>query len=372
MIRRLLPLVLLLAATATRGDEVLLQNGRKVVGKARWTPAGLRVETRHGVMLLEKEQVREVISCESPEEAFARRRAALAPGDLPGAVALAACALRSGLEAEGRALLVRVVEHPPVEEEGQALLAARREATLRLLGCDYHQVDGRWIAPEVWYPANGYVRRDGKWVTARDAARARAAETAEETARVAGRASESEDEAKAALARAEEAVEALEASREEALERAKEAQAALDEACEEARTCWKSETDADREASGKWTHVASHTCDAHGRDCPEECEAAAERAGLEEEWQASRDARAEADGKLAAARRKQMKLEREARAARKAFSCQARKLARARDELAACRAALERLAAKAERARQESAEAWIEAAELGHRLPPPR
>jgi hypothetical protein len=56
-------------------------------------------------------------------------------------------------EAEARRLLLLAVEREP------DLAAALRG--LRAL--DFHRVDGTWQAPEVYYPAQGYVQFEGRW-----------------------------------------------------------------------------------------------------------------------------------------------------------------------------------------------------------------
>lgn len=180
-----------------RADEVTLTDGRKLVGKARWTEQGLELTMSYGTTVFPREDVLTVVEKELPAEELARRRGALAADDLPGRVALARFGLENELEPDARGLLLQVVERPaPALEDGreptraeQAARDARAEAEALLRTLDFQLVDGKWTAPEEYYPARGFVKLRGKWVPRAEADRQkavrerRAAESEEDDAR---------------------------------------------------------------------------------------------------------------------------------------------------------------------------------------------
>ncbi len=171
----LLVAALLLAAClapAARADTVHLRDGRKLQGETTWSPDGKRLEikTRYGGVVVDKDDVLRIEAVETPEQELARRRAALAADDLPGRVALAELCLEHRLERDAAALLLEVVAAEPIgDEQRERLAPAARDALRAAAGLlaarlDYHLVDGRWVAPEDYYPARGYVRHRGRWV----------------------------------------------------------------------------------------------------------------------------------------------------------------------------------------------------------------
>jgi len=101
-----------------------------------------------------------VLRRQGPREAFAEavRRAAgtpAAPRLSPEAcLRLGLACLDAGLEAEARWLLLRAADAPT---------AAARAAN-GLFRLDFHLVAGRWVPPELDYPAKGYVRFEGRWL----------------------------------------------------------------------------------------------------------------------------------------------------------------------------------------------------------------
>lgn len=342
-----------LCAGAASGDEVLLRCGRRLVCRASWTEDGrLRVETRLGTALLPREEVQEVIACELPEEVLARRRAALAPDDLPGQVELAGCALRAGLEPEARELLLAVVDAAPAGTEGEDRTRARREARLFLLGLNFHCVDGRWVAPEVYYPARGHVRRGKEWIPAADLERERAA-AAEETARAsAADAERQRARAELDLRRAEEQVQACEEAVHSAAERARVARAAVGSVGQELAGRARAETSSDRELAGKWSKLAAFTCKQHGRDCPDGCKSQGKHKELQKKWEKQKAAEAKDDQALARVAARLDELDGAWRAARRVLARDRQRLAEAEDQRAACRLALDGATARAQRARE--------------------
>jgi hypothetical protein len=349
----LVQLLIWLCAGAASGDEVHLRSGRRLVGRASWTDDGrLRIETRLGTALLAREEVAQVIACELPEEVLARRRAGLAPDDLHGRVELAGCALRAGLEPEARELLLEVVGAAPAGTEPEEPAGARRAAELFLLGLDYHQVDGRWVAPEVYYPARGCVRRGAAWIPAADLERERR-EAAEQTARASAAEAERERaRAELDLRRAEEQVQAGEEAVRAAAERARAAREAVGSLGAKLAERARAEARSDLELAGKWSKLAAFRCQQHGRDCPDGCKSRGKRKELQKKWEKQKAAEGKDDVALARVAAELNELDGEWRAARKVLARDRQRLAEARDRCAACRLALDRLTARAERARE--------------------
>lgn len=173
-------LLALLIPAASLADEVTLRDGRKLVGKARWTDAGLEVELKQGSIVFKPEEVLKLEVKELPEEELARRRAALAPDDWAGRVELAAFGIEHDLHADASALLLQVVERPapPPPAEGaepSAELKARAEAEVLLRKLDFHLVDGKWTSPDEYYPPRGFVKHKGKWILRAEVERQKAA-----------------------------------------------------------------------------------------------------------------------------------------------------------------------------------------------------
>jgi hypothetical protein len=201
-------LLLVVAAGLTRADTVLLRDGRKLQGEAKWSADGkkLEVTTRFGSLVVDRAEVLRIDEEETPEQELLRRRAALAPDDMAGRVALAEFCVEKQLERDAAALLLEVLANEPTGEAAAALapeaLAPFRSAA-GLLGArlDYHLVEGRWLAPDDYYPARGFVRHRGRWVHRELVETIDDIEAAEERAK----------EARVLLRRAERAVEPAEA-----------------------------------------------------------------------------------------------------------------------------------------------------------------
>jgi hypothetical protein len=152
-----LPALLVLATTLlcapADADVVTLNSGRKIEGQTKRTKAGLELEGRFGKTLIPWNQIKNVEERETAPEAFKRRRATLAPGDLPAAAELGLFAHRNKLQAEARQLLLPLAKLQP---RNLALKGALEEMLFHF--------DGKvWIAPEVYFPSIGWKRHGGKW-----------------------------------------------------------------------------------------------------------------------------------------------------------------------------------------------------------------
>jgi len=160
----------LLTCAVAFADRVHLTDGRVLEGEATWINGGRQLELRVklGALTFEKAEVVRVEEAESPAEAFARRLKALAPEQLAERVELGVFAREHKLEAEAAGVWIQVATYRLSEEQLAAgaqldttsIAAAKRH----LEELDYHLHEGRWLPPEEYYPAIGYVRHKGMWV----------------------------------------------------------------------------------------------------------------------------------------------------------------------------------------------------------------
>lgn len=165
--------VLLLGPGLARADVVFLKDGRTIEGVVASAEGKSVVVSRAlGAVEIPRDQVDRIERRETPEQELARRTSSLTPGDHDAALSLLRFCLSNGFDAEARTLATQLQRERP----GIAGLAA---AWAEL---DFHVVDGEWVAPEVYYPARGYERVNGRWL-APEHARLRRASRGREDAR---------------------------------------------------------------------------------------------------------------------------------------------------------------------------------------------
>lgn len=148
-----LVLVALAALAPARADVVHLKDGRTIEGVVSDEGSTLVVVRRLGAIRIAREDVLRVEVRETPEQELARRTLALQPGDHAEALDLARFCVDQGFTEEARALAAHLQREAP----GYAGLAELWAAL------DFHLVDGAWVAPEVYYPQNGWERVNGRW-----------------------------------------------------------------------------------------------------------------------------------------------------------------------------------------------------------------
>jgi hypothetical protein len=155
VIARSLALALALAAfaPAARADVVKLKDGRTIEGVVEQDGDSLVVVRRLGAVRVPREDVASVEVRETPEQELARRVLALQPGDHAAALDLARFCANHEFTDEARSLARHVQREAPAIDGLAALWDA----------LDFHQVDGEWVAPEVYYPANGWEKLSGRW-----------------------------------------------------------------------------------------------------------------------------------------------------------------------------------------------------------------
>lgn len=149
----LLALVALAAVTPVRADVVVLKDGRQIEGVVTDEGESLVVIRRLGAVRVAREDVLRVEVRETPEQELARRTLALQPGDHAAALDLGRFCVAQGFSEEARALAAHVQREAPGFDGLAALW----------LALDFHLVEGAWVAPEVYYPANGWERLNGRW-----------------------------------------------------------------------------------------------------------------------------------------------------------------------------------------------------------------
>lgn len=186
--RRALLVALALTLPAARADLVVLKDGREVEGVVEEQGDTIVIARRLGALRVPREDVVRIERREAPEQELARRVLALKPGDHAAALALGQFCLAHGFEEEARALAAHVQAQAPLTDGLQELW----------LGLDHHLVDGAWVAPEVYYPARGWERVQGRWTPPEEVRVLRASRAKRDAERAI-------DAARAALAHAERA-----------------------------------------------------------------------------------------------------------------------------------------------------------------------
>lgn len=194
---------------AARADVVTLKNGRTIEGVVQEDGDSLVVVRRLGAVRVPREDVASVEVRETPEQELARRVLALQPGDHAAALDLGRFCVAHEFTDEARSLARHVQREAPATDGLAGLWDA----------LDFHRIDGEWVAPEVYYPANGWEKVAGRWTPPEEvrvlrASRARRdAERALDLARAgASRVERASLDAERALERARGDVDRLEAS----------------------------------------------------------------------------------------------------------------------------------------------------------------
>jgi hypothetical protein len=155
LLRRLVPLLLVLAAAPAAADEVRLTNGNTIEGHARKVGDEVVVETPAGELRLRAAEVREIVPGKTRHDRYLEKRAALEKGakkDDPDAhVALGDWCREQDLDGQARRHWRRAVE---LDED-------HRGAHGRL---GHVRHEGKWLTEAEYHEARGFVKVDGEWV----------------------------------------------------------------------------------------------------------------------------------------------------------------------------------------------------------------
>lgn len=199
--RRFVPWALVLvSASSASSDEVHLRGGGKLSGRIlSATETGVVVEMPAGNITVPRAQVERVVEGRSALETYGERAASLAPDDREGWAELGRWASNAGLNTQSRAAWGQVLALDPADPEANEALGNV-------------EVNGRWLAEEDAYRAQGYVKHLGEWMTPaeRDELRRDQQQSGSEMARLEAEARarrEAEAEAREAEERAREAEE---------------------------------------------------------------------------------------------------------------------------------------------------------------------
>jgi hypothetical protein len=182
----LLLLVLLVPASAL-ADEVYLVSAGTLSGRiVEQTEATVTVDVGGGVISVPTSRVERIVKGRTPLDDYDQLTTQIGPQDVDGWRNLGRWASQQGLSKQASQAYEKVLALAPDD-------AKAREA----LG--FVWLGGRWLTEEESYPARGYVKYDGEWMTPAEAELAQQQDAAANAAEEARRAAE-EQEHQAAVA----------------------------------------------------------------------------------------------------------------------------------------------------------------------------
>ncbi len=154
----LLSLVLvLLLVQAARADVITFANGNKIEGDiVSEDEEGVEIKLANGSTTIPHSQIAKIERKPSPEKEYQKRKDALKATDADGRVELAKFVHEKHLPQP------RI---PALLSEAFKIDPSCQGAIDMLVKLDYHFESGAWVAPETWYPAHDFVRKDNKWMT---------------------------------------------------------------------------------------------------------------------------------------------------------------------------------------------------------------
>jgi hypothetical protein len=161
------PLVLLLASAAS-ADEVVLNSGGKLVGKATRVGDDVVVATPHGETRVKFEAVKSITPGRTVWDDYADKLKALDAKDAAAQVALGDWCKDHELAVESQKHWKNAIEIDPDQADARKRLGFMR-------------YDDKWLTIEDYYKARGFVKVGDEWISA-DEARRRDAEKLEREA----------------------------------------------------------------------------------------------------------------------------------------------------------------------------------------------
>lgn len=163
-----LSFLLVLASGPALADEILLESGGKLVGKARREGADVIVTMPSGEARLKASEVRSITPGRTVFDDLADKLGDLDAKDAAAHVALGDWCRGKGLSGDARKLWRKAVEIDPDHDEARARLG-------------YIRYEDRWLTPDEYRKARGFVKVGDEWVSG-DEARRRDAERLERAA----------------------------------------------------------------------------------------------------------------------------------------------------------------------------------------------
>jgi hypothetical protein len=162
-----------LFARSAGADQVILDNGEVLEGKALEEGDSVVVRLDIGTVTLEKSEVREIKRGETALDELQKKKAG-AKGESPAELhQIATWAKQHGLDSKARDLYRRIVAIAPNDAKAHQELGDR-------------QLEGKWLSEDEYMIAKGFVMYEGTWRT-KDDIRALEAEDRERRERVANR-----------------------------------------------------------------------------------------------------------------------------------------------------------------------------------------
>jgi hypothetical protein len=149
--------VLCLAATAA-ADEVLLNEGGKLVGKAERVGDEVVVTTPHGETRVNASDVKSITPGRTVWDDYADKLKATDAKDAAALAALGDWCRDKGLPVEAKQAWTKAIEVDPDQADARKRLG-------------YIRYDGRWLTEEDYYVTRGFVKVDGEWISADEARR---------------------------------------------------------------------------------------------------------------------------------------------------------------------------------------------------------
>jgi hypothetical protein len=155
-------LVLLLVASVASADEIVLNNGGKLLGRATRVGDEVVVTTPHGATRLPAADVRSITPGRTVWDDYADKAKAVDAKDGAAQLALGDWCREKGLSSEATRHWRRVVEIDPDHAQARARLGFVRH-------------DERWLTLDEYRAARGFVQVDGEWISREEARRRDAA-----------------------------------------------------------------------------------------------------------------------------------------------------------------------------------------------------
>jgi hypothetical protein len=165
--RLALVVVLVVAVRGTaRADVLHLASGGQVEGEiVREESSEIEIRAPFGSAVIPRSQIRSIDRKPTPEQEFQSRRAALRPDDANGRVELARFVTDAHVTKAALRVSELAIEAWKIDPRSEGALDLLAKADDR-----FDPANGTWTAPEVWYPAHGFVRRNGRFMTNEESA----------------------------------------------------------------------------------------------------------------------------------------------------------------------------------------------------------
>jgi tetratricopeptide (TPR) repeat protein len=152
-----LAVVLILAAVAS-ADEILLENGGKLVGRATRIGDDVVVTTPTGEFRVPASQVKSITEGRTVWDDYDEKVRAADLKDAKAQLELGDWCKQKGLTSEGRKHWKKAIEIDPDQADARARLG-------------YIRYEDRWLTNDEYYKARGFVNRGGEWIPEDEARR---------------------------------------------------------------------------------------------------------------------------------------------------------------------------------------------------------